>query len=92
MTVIYRPRNDFVLVRIVELGETKSGIAVQQISIQGKQFVVVAIGPLVEDLKVGDKVMMIGKVGDQYYPLPNYKDLLVISEQNVVLILEDRDG
>jgi len=87
--VKFRPRNDFVLVKIIDLGVNEAGIAMPQMSIQGKRFEVVAIGPDVEDLHVGESVLMIGQVGDNYYPLPNSKDLLVIRQENVVLIFEE---
>ena len=43
--MIYKPRNDYVLVKIVDLGETPSGIATPQTSIHGKEFHVLADGP-----------------------------------------------
>lgn len=88
MSMGIRPRNDYVLVEIIEVGETDSGIALPQISIEGKEFHIRAIGPKVEDLTVGDKVLMKGRQGAEYYPLPGSNKLLVIQEQHVVLVYE----
>ena len=82
----FRPRNDYVLIRIVELGQNPAGIAIPQISAQGKEFHVVAVGPDVEDLDVGDKVLMLGSKNTTYFELPNSKDLIVMKEENVVLV------
>lgn len=88
----FKPRNEFVLLRKCDLGEER-GIAIPDIAAQGKQCVVVAMGPDVnkkerpEELKIGDIVMTIGSIGDNYYPLPNDKDLMVFNERNIVLIV-----
>lgn len=84
-----RPRNDNVLVRIVEIGQNDAGIAIPQISIQGKEFRVVAVGKNVVDLEPGLKVLMIGRQGTEYFPLPNSTDLIIIDQKNVVLVYEE---
>ena len=43
MVVKYRPRNDIVVIRQIDHGKTKSGIAISQISIQAKEFFVEAV-------------------------------------------------
>ena len=83
---LLQPRNDWVLIEIVELGETPSGIAIPQISVEGKEFYVRNIGSKVKDLEVGDRVLMIGMQGVNYYPLPNSSTLFVIKEENVILV------
>ena len=87
--MIYKPRNDYVLVKIVDLGETPSGIATPQTSIHGKEFHVLAVGPKVDGLKVGDKVLMLGKVNVEYFQLPMAKDLIAIKQEHVVLVVDD---
>lgn len=82
----FRPRNDFVLVRIVDLGETESGLAIPQMSAQGKEFVVEGVGPKVKDLVVGDKVLMLGARNVTYFEVPNDSKLIVIKEEHVVLV------
>jgi len=86
----FKCRNDFVLIRVVDVGMSEGGVAIPQISIQGKEFHVEAVGPDVNELEVGDKVMMIGKQWNEYYPLPNCKDLLVIKQEFIVLVLEEK--
>lgn len=78
------PRNDFVLVRICDLGMVR-GVAMPEQAIHGKEFVVVAYGPDVKDLAIGDKVQMIGKMGEDYAPLPSHRDLIVIKQANIIL-------
>jgi NADPH:quinone reductase-like Zn-dependent oxidoreductase len=87
MEVKYLLRNDFVLVRIIDLGFMK-GIAMPQSSINGKQFVVEALGPDVETLKVGDKVLMLGNVGVTAFPLPNANNLIVLKQEYIALVIE----
>lgn len=82
----YRCRNDFVLVRVVDLGKTESGIALPNMAMQGKEFHVVSVGPKVQDLHVGDKVFMIGTKNSHYFELPQSKDLIIIKEEYAVLV------
>ncbi len=82
------PRNDYVLVRVVQLEEWH-GLVMPETSIQGKEFVVEGIGPHVEDLEVGDKVLMTGNMGVTYYPIPNQKDLIITKQENVALRFEE---
>ena len=83
------PRNDYVLIKSITLGQTESGIALPDQSIQGKKYVVEALGPKVEGLKVGDSILMVGTAGEDWAFLPGSKDLLIIKEQNCVLIYEE---
>lgn len=89
MPLTFHPRNDFVLIRIEEVGQTPSGIAIPQISVEGKKFLIEATGPDVEDLEVGDSVLMTGELGKDYSFLPGRNDLLVIRQGNVVLVIEE---
>lgn len=81
-----KPRNDFVLVRIVSIGETESGIQLPDYSIEGKEFVVDAIGPDVENLNVGDKILAIGTIGQDLVYLPRRKDLFLTKQNNIVVV------
>lgn len=85
----WQPRNDYVLVRVSIREETEGGVALPQVSIQGKKFTVEAIGPKVEGLSVGDEVMMVGHHGANYYELPNSKDMIVIKQECIVLAMRD---
>lgn len=85
----FRPRLDYVIIQIVDVGETESGIALPQVSVQGKQFVVKAIGPDVKaDFKVGDFVLMLGSKNITYFEIPTAKDLIVIKQEFIVLVIE----
>ena len=80
------PRNDYVLVRKVMLGETPSGIAVADGTIEGMEYRVVAVGPKVKGLLEDDRVLMIGTIGQDIAYLPNSRDLMLTKETNVALV------
>lgn len=82
----YRCRSDFVLFRLVDRGSVGS-IATPQISQQGKERIVLAIGPDVEDLNVGDRVLVIGSVGSDVVPLPNESGIYMTRQANVALVV-----
>jgi len=82
----FEPRNDWVLIRVVKIGQTDTGIALPDLAIEGKEFVVVAAGPEVQDLMPGDKVLMIGQRNVVYFEVPGTNDLLVIKQEHVVLV------
>jgi hypothetical protein len=84
-----RPRNDKVLIR-EDHPDLIGKLAVSQFAIEGKEFVIVAIGPKVEDLEVGDVVMMAGKENVDWAKVPNHKNLLINCEANVVLVTGHR--
>lgn len=88
----FRPRNDYCLVEIVDVGETSTGIAIPQISIEGKEFYVRAVGSEVDDLEPGDRVLMIGKQGTEYFPLPRSNKLLMIKQEYIVLVMGQSDA
>lgn len=80
----YRPRNDFVLVRVKKA--TERGLMMPDQAAQGKRYVVEAIGPEVEDLAVGEMVLMIGTEGENWGYLPNDHDLIIIKQASIALI------
>ena len=85
---VYRPREDFVLFALVDKGMMGSLIA-PGISAQGKERIVVAVGPKVEDLKVGDKIFVIGAVGESVIELPFEQSVYMTRQANVCLIVEE---
>lgn len=85
----YTPRNNMVLIRIVEIGKTTTGIQLPQYSVQGKEFIVEAIGPDVKKLNVGDKCLMLGAKNTTYFELPSSQDLIVMEEKHVCLVIEE---
>lgn len=82
MTVQYRPRNDNVIIRKVKRGKVR-GLHMPDQSAEGVDFFVVAAGPKVEDLEAGDRVMIMGRGTETYYPVPGEPDLIVIQEKMV---------
>lgn len=89
MAEMIRPRLDFVLVRIVERGHTTKGIAVASKSQEGKRYYVDAIGPDVEDIKVGDRILMNGANGTDWGYLPNDPQYIIIRQSNIPLVYEE---
>ncbi len=87
----FRVRGDNVLVCIHNKGEV-NGIAMPDVSIQGKEFLVVAKGPDVgEDLNVGDMVLMLGAKNVTYFEVPFEPKLIIIKQEFVVLVLEENE-
>jgi hypothetical protein len=88
MSISYIPRNDFVLYRIVDRGQVR-GVHIPQISAQGKDIVIVAVGPEVKDLQPGDKVFAVGTKGQDVIELPNEQHLYLSRQANIVLVVKD---
>ena len=86
--MILKPRNDYVCFKRVQRGQTLKGIIMPDRSLEGIDHVITAVGPKVEGLAVGDKVLMLGKLGEDYGQLPNMKDMYLTRESNVALVLE----
>lgn len=90
MSTKYNPRNDFVIIRAVKRDATPTGIGIPQNSAWGEEYIVEAIGPKVENLKIGDKVMMIGsEQNGTMSRIPMTKDLMVTREENVIYTWEE---
>ncbi len=85
----WRPREDYVVFQRINRGETHSGIHVPDDSLEGVDHVVVAIGPKVVDLKVGDKIIALGKLGADYGEVPEHKKHFLTKATNVVLVFEE---
>jgi len=90
MTTIYKPRGDFVLFRVTKRDKV-AGIAVPQQSEQSIERTIVAFGPDVKDLQVGDKVLVCGQIGDSVVNVPNERDLMLTRGSNVLLVLEETE-
>jgi hypothetical protein len=85
----YKPRNDFVVVRVSTQDTNFAGIALPQISASAKQFHIVAFGPDVKDLSIGDRIIIVAKQGEgDYYPIPQSKDLIVLRQAYIALVVE----
>lgn len=87
--VTYHPRNDFVILRLVNLGKTDAGIIMPDMAAQGKEWRVVAVGPEVKELKAGDKILPpFGEVGETIITMPNEKDLYITRQSNVAVVVK----
>lgn len=84
-----RPRLDFVVIRISNRGVSAGGVVIPDVSKAGKVKIVVAVGPDVEDLKVGDSVEVLGTVGEAAAFLPDQPDTFLTRQSNVAIVYED---
>ena len=73
----YKVRNDFVLLHVNHMDQMD----------KANEFIVAGFGPNVVGLKLGDKVLLIGKS----YAIPDRKDLIILKEENVVLIINNEN-
>ena len=83
-------RNDGVILKITDRGTSDSGLVIPQISVESKKFTVVAMGPQVTDLELGDECLPRGTVGAEYFPLPFANDLIFLDEKNVVVVMKKK--
>lgn len=51
-------------------------------------YFVEATGPEIEDLQVGQQVLMMGKLGEDIAPLPLAKNLFITKQVNVLVVIE----
>ena len=85
----FRPRNDIVILRTVPRGESVGGVQLPTTSKEGNRHIVVAIGPKVEGLKVGDEVVPGGPTTKaEFYPIPGCSDLSAINQEYCMLVAE----
>jgi hypothetical protein len=83
----YKPRNDFVVVKMTN-NPYAGRIAVSQNSPEAFRFHVIAIGPQVTGLDVGNRVYMMGSLKVDYDFMPGTKDLIQIREKMITVIVE----
>lgn len=87
----YTPRNDFVVFSMTD-NQVLKGLVMPQTSEESKVRHVVAIGPKVKDLNIGDEVLVAGQVGSDVVSLPGEKGLYLTREQNVILIVQREES
>ncbi len=85
----YHPRKDLVFFKEVTIDKSAGGVVIPEISIEGKAWYVISAGPDVDDLKTGDRIMVIGTLRQDLMPLPGAKDLLVARQQNCLMKIEE---
>ena len=84
----YRPRNDYVILRLSNIDKTAAGVVIPKANTEGRVWTVVAIGPKVDDLKPGDVVNPMGEVGQDIAMLPRERDLYLTKEANILMVTE----
>lgn len=87
--VNYRPRNDYCIVRLETITENKFGMAIPISSNEAKKWIIHAVGPDVKDIKPGDVVQLMGKVGEDLAVLPREKDLYISRQANILYVVEE---
>ena len=84
---IYQPRNDYVLIRETQKSALQNEVILPSKSFESKNFIVEAMGPKVENLSLGDIVLLVGKEGEDWGRIPRNNSLLVTRENNILLIM-----
>lgn len=84
--VKYQAREGYAIIRRNKFDKVR-GIAMPDISNDGKQFIIESVGPKVEGLEEGDEVMILGVKGQEYADLPGEPDLLVIDARLVPYVI-----
>ena len=82
----YKPRNEFVLLRLGHRDKTVAGVVLPEVSDEGKVWTVVAVGPKVDDLLPGDVVHPMGTMGQDIARLPREADLFITAQANILLV------
>ncbi len=88
MTTKINPCNDKVLVRMVRAALVR-GMIMPDIAQEGKQYLVEAVGPKVEHLKAGMKILVSGVQDIHWSFIPGFSDLFIVSEKDVPLTYEE---
>lgn len=86
----FHPRGNAVICRLIQLDKDKeTGLYLPQVSQEGKQHVVVAVGPDVKGLEPGDKVLAMGTFRVDWDFLPGFRDLFIIRENLCLKFTEE---
>jgi hypothetical protein len=85
----FTPRGPYCVIRVSYRETNQAGIAVSQASAEGRQYHVESIGPDVKDLKVGDRVLMVGKKNEEYWDIPAHNGLLLVKESVISLVVTE---
>ena len=91
MSLTYKPRCDYVLVRLARADKSVGGVVLPEVTQEGHRWYVEDVGPEVEDLEAGDRVDIIGQIGQDIAQIRNEKDLFQTKQSNVCLIIREED-
>lgn len=84
----FRPRNDIVILRTIPRGESVGGVQLPTTSKEGMRHIVVAMGPKVEGLEIGNEVVPGGPTTKaEFYPIPGCLDLCAINQEYCMLVV-----
>lgn len=83
MAITYTPRNDYVLLRVVQAGTLPR----PDVSAQNLEFIVVATGPGVTGLNALDRVHVNMMQGIPFYHVNVNKDLILVQEKHIIAVL-----
>lgn len=83
---VKRVRNDMVLIQVVDTGRLGAVLTPQK-SAEGKEYHVELIGRKVEDLEVGEKVILIGN-SQSLIMVPGDNTRFITAESNLLGVLE----
>ena len=88
----YRVRGDFLLCRIVVQDKVGS-LAMPQSSQEGRKYIIVGIGEKVNDICIGEQIIIAANPGEgSYYAIPNSNGLFLIKAEFAALVVEDEEG
>lgn len=82
-------RGDWVLLRIVQAGISKGGVALPETAAENQKSVVVSVGDQVKHLKAGDEVKAFGTRGVDFFEIPRVPDHVICKDKNVALVVEE---
>lgn len=85
----YRPREDLVLFKTMEGIKSEGGLAMPDASSEGRVNYIVAVGPKVEDLKLGDRVLIVGVKNETFFEVPRQRGLYITRQSNCMLEIRE---
>ena len=88
--IVYKPRGDFILYQSINRGQVR-GIAMPDQAAEGKDLIIVAVGPDVKDLQPGDRVLVIGTPGETVSRVPGTNYLLTRQANAVIVITQEEE-
>lgn len=83
------PRGPYCVIRVSHIDKNAAGIALSQTSADAKQYHVESVGADVKDLKVGDRVLMVGKPREDYWDILGQYGLMLVKESAISLIVTE---